>query len=204
MTKSSLEEKLILTFLVANCEIYNLDEEEALQYIHFHFLQPVSKRTYYNYKRIIYRICLSACGSYDKEEEDKDFEILELSSYFVIKEQLRMLLFDLKESLIRKGLEIGIDLNNLNPIPFSPKYLDDFGNRYESILDKHKNALDKIKQKAYSNKINRKSIPSNATIRREYTKCGKECCNICKHGPYYYGYWREKGKLKKKYIGINK
>jgi secreted Zn-dependent insulinase-like peptidase len=29
-----------------------------------------------------------------------------------------------------------------------------------------------------------KSIPENATIRKEYIKCGKEFCEL-KHGPYY-------------------
>ena len=47
-----------------------------------------------------------------------------------------------------------------------------------------------------------KSIPENATIRKEYIKCGKEMCQY-KHGPYYYAYWKdsESKKLKKKYIG---
>jgi hypothetical protein len=47
-----------------------------------------------------------------------------------------------------------------------------------------------------------KSIPENATIRKEYIKCGKEMCEL-KHGPYYYAYWKdpESKKLKKKYIG---
>jgi hypothetical protein len=56
-------------------------------------------------------------------------------------------------------------------------------------------------------------LPRNATIRKEYVKCGKNDCKIS-HGPYYYGYWKEKviinsnndttaaaWKLKKKYIG---
>jgi hypothetical protein len=48
---------------------------------------------------------------------------------------------------------------------------------------------------------NYKSIPSGATIREEYVKCGNSYCYRCKHGPYYYAYWKENGKLKKKYIG---
>jgi hypothetical protein len=45
-------------------------------------------------------------------------------------------------------------------------------------------------------------VPSDATIRKEYVKCGNYYCYRCKHGPYYYAYWRdEKGKLRKKYIG---
>ena len=62
--------------------------------------------------------------------------------------------------------------------------------------------LNKIKsrQLAYSNRS--KSIPKNATIRKEYIKCGKQMCEL-KHGPYYYAYWKdpETKKLKKKYIG---
>lgn len=39
------------------------------------------------------------------------------------------------------------------------------------------------------------------TIREEYVKCGKPGCKSCPHGPYRYKYWREKGVLKKKYLG---
>jgi hypothetical protein len=48
------------------------------------------------------------------------------------------------------------------------------------------------------------SIPKNATIRKEYVKCGKETCEEL-HGPYYYAYWKdpEVKKLKKKYIGTH-
>ena len=58
----------------------------------------------------------------------------------------------------------------------------------------------KSRQLAYANRS--KSIPKNATIRKEYIKCGKEMCQY-KHGPYYYAYWKdsESKKLKKKYIG---
>jgi hypothetical protein len=47
-----------------------------------------------------------------------------------------------------------------------------------------------------------KSIPRNATIKKEFVKCKKPNCRH-KHGPYYYGYWKdpETKRLKKKYIG---
>jgi hypothetical protein len=49
---------------------------------------------------------------------------------------------------------------------------------------------------------NSKRIPSNATIRKEYVKCGRSNCSQVKHGPYFYAYWKDdKGKLRKKYIG---
>ena len=58
-------------------------------------------------------------------------------------------------------------------------------------------------QSECSNRV--KSIPKNATIRKEYVKCGKVLCYHGKHGPYYYAYWKDPKtkKLKKKYIGTH-
>lgn len=39
------------------------------------------------------------------------------------------------------------------------------------------------------------------TFESEYVKCGKKGCKKCPHGPYWYGYRREGGKVKKRYIG---
>jgi len=38
------------------------------------------------------------------------------------------------------------------------------------------------------------------TYRLERVSCGKKCKG-CPHGPYWYGYWREGGKTRSKYIG---
>jgi hypothetical protein len=69
-------------------------------------------------------------------------------------------------------------------------------------IEKSTRFINKItsRQLAYANRT--KSIPENATIRKEYIKCGKQICEQ-KHGPYYYAYWKdpESKKLKKKYIG---
>jgi len=48
-----------------------------------------------------------------------------------------------------------------------------------------------------------KSIPKNATIRKEYVKCKKPNCYPDRHGPFYYAYWKDPAskKLRKKYIG---
>ena len=87
-----------------------------------------------------------------------------------------------------------------------------FGNRHASLqkvlenanktIEKSNKFINKMKSKqlACANRV--KSIPENATIRKEYIKCGKEMCEQ-KHGPYYYAYWKdpESKKLKKKYIG---
>ena len=41
--------------------------------------------------------------------------------------------------------------------------------------------------------------------RQEYIRCGKAGCKRCAdgpaHGPYWYAYSREEGKLRKRYIG---
>jgi hypothetical protein len=72
----------------------------------------------------------------------------------------------------------------------------------KKIIERSTKFLNKIKsiQLACDNRA--KSIPENATIRKEYIKCGKELCKQ-KHGPYYYAYRKdpESKKLKKKYIG---
>jgi len=42
------------------------------------------------------------------------------------------------------------------------------------------------------------------TYRREEVRCGKSNCTRCPHGPYWYAYWREDGKLRSKYLGSAK
>jgi hypothetical protein len=45
-------------------------------------------------------------------------------------------------------------------------------------------------------------IPPNATIRQEYVKCGNPDYQNS-HGPYFYAYWKQDKKLKKRYVGKN-
>ena len=49
-------------------------------------------------------------------------------------------------------------------------------------------------------------VEPRETYRQEYVRCGKLACKRCAdggqgHGPYWYAYRREGGKLKKRYIG---
>ena len=69
-------------------------------------------------------------------------------------------------------------------------------------IEESQKFLNKIKLREMVCVNRSKAIPKNATIRKEYIKCGKEMCEQ-KHGPYYYAYWKdpESRKLKKKYIG---
>ncbi len=39
------------------------------------------------------------------------------------------------------------------------------------------------------------------TYRLEPVRCGKDGCTRCPHGPYWYAYWREDGRLRSRYIG---
>ena len=47
----------------------------------------------------------------------------------------------------------------------------------------------------------------NWTLRLEFVKCGKGSCHCAGdrgHGPYWYAYWREDGKLRSRYLGSAK
>ena len=75
-------------------------------------------------------------------------------------------------------------------------------NKTTERASKFLNKIKKIKSRQIPCINRAKSIPENATIRKEYIKCGKQICQQ-KHGPYYYAYWKDpqSKRLKKKYIG---
>lgn len=39
------------------------------------------------------------------------------------------------------------------------------------------------------------------SYRLEPVTCGKPGCSKCPHGPYWYAYWREGGRVRSRYIG---
>lgn len=39
------------------------------------------------------------------------------------------------------------------------------------------------------------------TLRQEHVRCGKKGCTRCPHGPYWYAYWREDGRVRSRYVG---
>src|SRR5437899_12281525 len=49
-------------------------------------------------------------------------------------------------------------------------------------------SIAKIKSEELTSTNNSRNLPSNATIRKEYVKCGRSDCSRCKHGPYSYEY----------------
>jgi hypothetical protein len=44
-------------------------------------------------------------------------------------------------------------------------------------------------------------VKTGVTYRLEPVRCGKRGCTRCPHGPYWYAYWREDGRLRSRYIG---
>ena len=42
---------------------------------------------------------------------------------------------------------------------------------------------------------------AKVTFRQQSVKCGKKGCTSCPHGPYWYAYWRQDGRMRSKYIG---
>ncbi len=85
------------------------------------------------------------------------------------------------------------------------KRIDKLHERVDKLIAKVKSEELSSEAKIESEKLrsinNSRNVPNNATIRKEYVRCGKLDCPS-KHGPYYYAYWKDdSGKLKKKYIG---
>jgi hypothetical protein len=39
------------------------------------------------------------------------------------------------------------------------------------------------------------------TYRQESVRCGQPSCTRCPHGPYWYAYWRQDGRVRKRYLG---
>jgi hypothetical protein len=46
-----------------------------------------------------------------------------------------------------------------------------------------------------------RDLPPTVRYRQEEVRCGKPSCTTCPHGPYWYAYWKEDGRTRKRYIG---
>jgi hypothetical protein len=44
-------------------------------------------------------------------------------------------------------------------------------------------------------------LPPALSYRQERVRCGKDGCTTCPHGPYWYAYWKDEGRTRKRYIG---
>ena len=194
---SNREQQLILQ-LMKSCEYHHLNEKQSIKCINKILNRNISRRTYYNYKSKLY--------SHDI------FKRLEESIYSYPLDRLSLLILnDDADS------EVRAKVNKLITDQFLDKEKQSFllPSQYihennEIMKDKVKDVLTKNRHFKEMNKLLKErlnSLPKNTTIREEFIKCGKVNCNLCPHGPYYYGYWKKNtrddniSKLTKKYLG---
>ena len=192
------KEQQLLLQLIKSCEYYHLNEKQSTNCINKILSRNISRRTYYLYKRKLY--------SHDV------FNRLKESIYYSSLVRLSILLLNddtnPEERTEANELVAGQFPDNEKPSFLLPSQYIHENN--EIMKDKVKDVLAKnrhFKDRWNLLKERLNSIPKNATIREEFAKCGKEACNLCPHGPYYYAYWRDKtnkenkNNLRKKYIG---
>jgi hypothetical protein len=74
----------------------------------------------------------------------------------------------------------------------------------ESLIDERKDAMKADNSQAHHprREVVEEKKTNSITYRLEKVSCGKGCRG-CPHGPYWYGYWKEGGKTRSKYIGKN-
>jgi hypothetical protein len=187
MLNISEADKKYIKLLILDCENFHLNEKESLIYISKKLNRKISRTSYYNCKREILENDIYAsfyCDSLLKKS---------LSIISNITEGTR---------IVNSSSDPRIRSHNIwNDPEFVSKYSDRFFADSYAIVEQTNHMVARINSQRDLTSRNYKSIPSGATIREEHVKCGKPDCNRCKHGPYYYAYWKENGKLKKKYIG---
>ena len=98
--------------------------------------------------------------------------------------------------------ECSKNYTHTNNLDFIPEHTYKIFSQADDLIIRSRNFFARLNNLKETSTKNYESVPSNATIRKEYVKCGSYSCYRCKHGPYYYAYWRdETGKLRKKYLG---
>ena len=187
MLRLTEADKKYVKLLILDCENFHLNEKESLAYISKKLNMKISRNSYYNSKKeMAYHDFF--VDSFSDSRLKKSFSILHN-----IAERNRIL---------NSSSDTRIKSHNVwNDPEFVSKYSDIFFIDGYAIVEITNRLSGRLKSQQELSSRNYNSVPSSATIRKEYIKCGNPCCYRCKHGPYYYGYWKENGKLKKKYIG---
>ncbi|MEJ7642735.1 MAG: hypothetical protein WKF36_11185 [Candidatus Nitrosocosmicus sp.] len=193
---SDFEQQLFLQ-LIKSCEYYHLNEKQSIECINKILNINISIRTYYIYKRKLY--------SHDV------FNRLKESIYSSpIDRSAILFLSDDADSKVRTKANklIADQFPNMTLSPLQPPYYaDNNENQVEKPKDTFLADIRKIKETYPLSNDKLNFLPKNVTFREEFVKCGKEACNLCPHGPYYYTYWKDKtnnikSKLRKKYLGV--
>jgi hypothetical protein len=185
--KLSEADKKYVKLLILDCENFHLNQKESLAYVSKKLNRKISRTSYYDCKKEMSDNDLFTIFFSDSQWE-KSFSILHNIA--------------IRNRILSSSTDTRIKSHNVwNDPEFVSKYSDRFFADSYAIIERSKHLSGRINSQQALSSRNYKSIPSNATIRKEYTKCGNPHCYRCKHGPYYYSYWKENGKLKKKYIG---
>jgi len=185
--KLSEADKKYVKLLILDCENFHLNQRESLAYISKKLNRKISRTSYYDCK---------------KEMSDNDFFANFFSDSQWEKSFLILHNIALRNRILSSSTDNRIKSHNVwNDPEFVSKYSDRFFADSYALVERTKYMSARLNSQRALSSRNYKSIPSGATIRKEYVKCGNPYCYRCKHGPYYYGYWKENGKLKKKYIG---
>jgi hypothetical protein len=171
--------------LIISCELNELTEKESLSFIKRKIGTSISRRTYYDLKKALYeQQILKKTESFLPNLGPRNFRRLFPERTYLNADS---------EQAKRYSNIIGLDF-----IPESSyKVFSDASNTIGNARHFF-GRLNKLKE---TSRNNYESVPENATIREEYVKCGNYSCRRCKHGPYYYAYWRDQGKQYKKYLG---
>ncbi len=188
MLNLSEADKKFVKLLILDCVDFHLNQKESLAHISKKLNRKISRNSYYNCKREMADNDLIA-NVFPDSKWEKKFSILHN-----IAERNRIL---------NSSSDVRIKSHNVwNDPEFVSKYSDRFFADSYALVEQTNHMVARINSQTDLTSRNYKSIPSGATISKEYVKCGNHSCCRCKHGPYYYANWRdENGKLRKKYIG---
>ena len=187
MLNLSEADKKFVKLLILDCENFHLNQNESLAYISKKLNRKISRISYYNCKKETsandFYVCFFSHSGFEKS----------FSIFHNITQRTRIL---------NSSTDARIRSHNVwNDPEFVSKYYGRFFTDAYAIIERTKHLSERLNSQQALSSRNYKSIPSSATIREEYVKCGSPYCSRCEHGPYYYGYWKENGKLMKKYIG---
>jgi hypothetical protein len=171
--------------LIITCELNDLTEKESLSFIKRKLGTSISRRTYYDFKSALYQQqILKKTESFLTYLGSKNFRPLFPERTYINLES-----------------DLGKKWSNIIKLDFIPESSYKVFSDASKTIGKSRSFFTRLNRLRETSRKNYESVPENATIRREYINCGNYSCRRCKHGPYYYAYWRDKGKRYKKYLG---
>jgi hypothetical protein len=167
--------------LIITCELRDLTEKESLSFIKRKLGRSISRRTFYS----LYQVqILKKTESFLPNLGPRKFERLFPEKTYLNSEN-----------------ELSKKYNNIIDLDFIPESSYGVFSDASRTIGHSRSFFGRLNKLKETSRKNYESVPENATIRREYVECGNRSCRRCKHGPYYYAYWRDNGKRYKKYLG---